>query len=147
MKHWMIPFLLTCLLWSSCKEEEVILQVPQLSLLDISPTVVTAHGDSIVIHLGYADEQGDIGFPDPDEPSLSVRDQRLSEPDWVHIPPVTPDLMELSIAGELEVVLPPLFLLGNGDEESTTFTLQLRDRAGHLSEPLVTPEIIILDTL
>lgn len=143
---WMLVLTATLVL-TSCKEEVVAPVAPVLTLVSIGPTTVTAHGDSVVIGLAYSDAQGDIGEVDPDEPSLSVRDQRLTTADWVHIPPVTPDMMELSVSGELNVVLPPLFLLGNGDQESTTFTLQLFDRAGNKSEPLVTPVITILDTL
>jgi len=138
---------LALLAWTGCKEEALAPVAPVLTLVSISPTTVTAHTDSVRIALIYSDAQGDIGELDPDEPSLSVRDQRLTTADWVHIPPVTPDMMELSVSGALDVVLPPLFLLGNGDQESTTFTLQLFDRAGNKSEPLVTPVITILDTL
>lgn len=135
------------LLLTSCKEEVVAPVAPVLTLVGIAPTTVMAHTDSVVISVAFSDAQGDIGEVDPDDPSLSVRDQRLTTADWVHIPPVTPDMMELSVSGALDVVLPPLFLLGNGDQESTTFTLQLFDRAGNKSEPLVTPVITILDTL
>lgn len=135
------------LLLTSCKEEVIAPVAPVLTLVGIGPTTVMAHTDSVVISVAFSDAQGDIGEVDPDDPSLSVRDQRLTTADWVHIPPVTPDMMELSVSGALDVVLPPLFLLGNGDQESTTFTLQLFDRAGNKSEPLVTPVITILDTL
>lgn len=120
---------------------------PGLVLMGIEPTTAVAHTDSVRIRLQYEDAQGDIGEMDPDSPSLSVRDARLPVPDWVHIPPVTPDLMELHVTGELTVVLPPPFLLGNGSFETTTFTLQLMDRAGNVSDPIVTPEILIVDTL
>lgn len=130
-----------------CKEEVPAPVAPSLVLTDVHPTTAYAHADSIYITLNYSDLQGDVGEPDPDVPSLSVRDQRLEMADWIHIPPVTPDLMELSVSGQLDVVLPPLFLLGNGSSEQTAFSLQLFDRAGNASEVLVTPEIQILDTL
>lgn len=136
-----------CVCTMGCRENDVAPEAPVLTLIDVSPTTVTAHQDSVRIRLQYSDAQGDIGFVDPDVPSLSVRDQRLQEADWVHIPPVTPDLMALSVSGELDLVLSPLFLLGNGSQENTTLTLQLFDREGHASEALITPVITILDTL
>jgi len=78
---------------------------------------------------------------------LRVKDARLSDYDWYHVPPLTPDLQELQIEGTLSVELNPLFLLGNGDEESTEFSIQLKDRADNWSNQIVTPTVIIRDSL
>lgn len=133
--------------WLGCKPEPAAPVAPEISIVEVTPTVVGAFEHPITITLHYADAQGDIGEPDPDNPSLRVRDTRLAADDWYHIPPLTPDLMELDIEGEFEVEIPPLFLLGNGDQESTTFRVQLFDRAGNASNEVITDNILILDTL
>lgn len=130
-----------------CKPEPAVPVNPEISILEVTPTVVGAFEHPITITLHYADAQGDIGEPDPDNPSLRVRDIRLAADDWYHIPPLTPDLMELDISGEFSVEIPPLFLLGNGDQETTSFRLQLYDRAGNASNEVITDNILILDTL
>ncbi|MEY3397714.1 MAG: hypothetical protein RL220_308, partial [Bacteroidota bacterium] len=63
-----------------------------------------------------------------------------------HIPPMTPGMQELHITGTYTINLNPLFILGNSDEESTYFTLQITDRKGNLSNQVVTPSITITDT-
>ena len=144
-RHFSLSVLL--FVWMGCKPEPAAPVNPEISILDVAPTVVGAFEHPITITLHYADAQGDIGEPDPDNPSLRVRDIRLAEDDWYHIRPLTPDLMELDISGEFSVEIPPLFLLGNGDQETTSFRLQLYDRAGNASNEVITDNILILDTL
>ena len=81
------------------------------------------------------------------ELALEVQDDRLDAPDTYHIPPLTPDGMELDIDGTFVVNLPPLFLLGNGGDEPTRLTFRITDRAGHVSNAVVSPVILITDTL
>ena len=142
-------FGLTLLVWTSsgCKPDEAVLEAPQISIASIDPLLVVEFEHPIEVILHYSDEQGDLGEADPDNPSLRVRDSRLEGDDWYHIPPLTPNNMELSIAGDFMVQIPPLFLLGNGSQESTTLSFQLFDRAGHGSNVVASETILILDTL
>ena len=138
---------LALLAWTGCKEEALAPVAPVLTLVSISPTTVTAHTDSVRIALIYSDAQGDIGESDPDSASLRVRDSRLNADDWYHVPPLTPNQIELDIEGEFHVQIPPLFLLGNGEQETTTLSFQLFDRAGNPSNEVTSETILILDTL
>jgi hypothetical protein len=45
------------------------------------------------------------------------------------------------------VHLPPLFLLGNGGDEMTRLTFRITDRAGHASNVVQSPLLLITDTL
>ena len=58
--------------------------------------------------------------------------------------PRAPEDAQVAIQGELEVELNALFLLGNGSEETTTYTLRIRDRAGNWSNTIITPTITIV---
>jgi hypothetical protein len=146
----------TALLWTAvlviallmgCKPDEPAPEAPAIEILDVSPVIVGAFEHPIEVILFYQDAQGDLGHADPDSATLRVRDSRLNQDDWYHVPPLTPNQMELSIEGEFLVQIPPLFLLGNGDQETTTFSFQLYDRAGNASNIVTSETILILDTL
>lgn len=139
---------ISCMLFLfACKKEEVVNEVPEITFNSISATTVLNFENSIQITIDYTDENGDIGYQDPDVYSLRVKDSRLEEHDWYHIPPLTPDLQELNISGSFTVELNSLFLLGNSSQETTTFTLQLKDRSGNWSNQISSPSVMIVDSL
>jgi hypothetical protein len=130
----------------SCKKEKTADPLaPVIAFKSISQTEVDEFTNSITITFTFEDFQGDIGFTDNDQLSLKVKDSRLDAEDWFHVPPMTPDLQELHIKGEYSVDLNPLFLLGNGAHETTSFTIQLVDRKGNWSNQIVTPDVLIND--
>lgn len=131
------------MLFASCKKEDEKPVEPVIAFKSISATEVTQFNNEIQITFTYEDMQGDLGQTDPDAYSLRVKDDRLEGFDWYHIPPMTPDMQELHIKGQYVVTLTPLFLLGSGGNETTRFTLQLRDRAGNWSNQIITPVVTI----
>ncbi len=138
-------FLLAGTILFGCKKDKDDPKAPVITYSSISKTQVTEFIDSLSIIFTYEDYQGDLGETDPDNYSLRIKDDRLSGYDWYHIPPMAPGSDELHIKGSYVVEIPPLFLLGNGTEESTRFTIQIRDRAGNWSNSIVTPEVLITD--
>lgn len=131
----------------SCKDREENPVAPVIEYKSISATEVEQFANTVSITFAYEDFQGDLGEQDPDDYSLSIKDSRLANADWFHVPPMTPEMQELHIKGEYSVELPPLFLLGNGAQESASFSLQLTDRAGNRSNTIVTPVVLIVDSL
>lgn len=127
----------------SCKKKEDFPLGPVIAFQSISASEVVQFDNQVVIKLSFKDHNGDIGEPNPDIYSLKVKDARLSAPDWYHVPPMTPELEELQIEGSLSVQLGALFLLGSGDQEVTSFVIQLQDRAGNWSNEAVTPEVVV----
>ncbi|MEL6671475.1 MAG: hypothetical protein AAFR61_04760 [Bacteroidota bacterium] len=116
---------------------------PVLELMSFDPLEMHSFDNNPRLVLKYTDYGGDVGDADPDIKSLSIKDSRLAEPDWFHIPPITPSGEEVPITGTFEVHLPALYVLGNGTYEACFFTLQLKDRAGNTSEEIITPTINI----
>lgn len=116
---------------------------PAIKLLNVSTTDVLEFHDTLQILLEYEDGDGDLGNVDPDIPGLVVKDARLLVPDSFHLQPLAPPSAQVSIRGELLVRLPQLFLLGNGQTETTRFRVKLLDRAGHESNEIETPPITI----
>ncbi len=127
---------------SACKKEEMP-TVPEITLVSAAPTQVVQFGERVKVRFSYKDADGDLGHPDPDMNTLEVKEARLNTADFYHIPPIAPEGTTVSVQGELEVELNALFLLGNGTEETTTYTLRIRDQAGNWSNSITTPPITI----
>jgi hypothetical protein len=145
LKTLLLGLLLTAV-WS-CNKEEELNPVPSIEFVSISTTNVESFNNQIVVNIAYKDEDGDLGQQDPDEYSLRIKDARLNDFDWYHIPPLTPNNEALNIEGEFSIELNALFLLGNGSQESTTLSFQLIDRAGNWSNTIQSPQILIVDSL
>jgi hypothetical protein len=134
-----------------CKET-VVPEAPELELVSVSPTTMVAHAEPVEVVLHYRDAQGDLGTEDADDYTLWMRDARLDADDGFHVPPMTPadpngGFLELSIEGNLVVQVPPLFILGGGEVETTQLTFTLEDRAGNRSESVVTGTLTVQDTV
>lgn len=131
----------------SCKKEEEKPAAPIIEFKSISGTEVEQFNNNLIMTISYEDYQGDLGNADPDVLTLRVKDARLSDFDWYHVPPMTPDNQELHIKGNYAIELDPLFLMGNGTQEQTTFSIEIRDRAGNWSNAVKTPNVLIVDSL
>jgi len=129
----------------SCKKKKETPPNPVIEFINSSSTEVVSFDNTITLTISYEDQQGDIGEPDPDKNTIMVKDSRLDEADWYHIPPITPDGMELKTKGQFTIELPTLFLLGNGSQESTTFSIQIQDRLGNKSNTVVSSSISIIE--
>ena len=148
MKHLTKYFLILGLFFcfQSCKKEEPS-PFPEIEFVSISETEVVEFENQLEVIISYSDFNGDLGTIDADDLTLRVKDSRLGDFDWYHVPPLTPNSEELEIEGVFSVQLNPLFLLGNGVEESTNFTFQLKDRAENWSNQITTPTVIIRESL
>jgi hypothetical protein len=138
-----IGLIVVLALTGGCKNEDALDVVPVIEFVAISATEVTNFSNAVSITVRYTDADGDLGSPDPDERTVRVKDARLPGYDEYHLPPLTPDLMPLDISGTFSLQLNPLFILGNGVEETTTFSIQLRDRSGNWSNTITTPQVRI----
>jgi len=132
---------------AGCKKEEEEPKPPIIELVEITPLSLVQYEESVYITLKYNDLDGDIGYEDPDEYSLKIKDNRLAHPDWYHVPPLSPIGSNVAIEGNLTVKINTLFLLGNGAQEQTSFGIQLKDRTGNWSEEITTPQVLIRDSL
>ena len=142
----LLLLLFTALVLNQCKKEEPS-PFPEIEFVSISATEVAQFNNQVEVIIKYQDVNGDLGTIDPDDLSLKAKDARLEEFDFYHVPPLTPDLEDLEIEGTFNIQLNPLFLLGNGDMETTDFTIQIRDREGNWSNQITTPLVIIRDSL
>jgi hypothetical protein len=117
---------------------------PKIKLNSMNNTEYTQFKDSILIVISYEDGDGDLGFEDADKHSLFVKDSRLQKSDSYYVPPLAPPESNIPIKGELNIVLPPPFILSNAPSENVYFEIQLQDRAGNMSNLVVSPTVKIV---
>lgn len=117
---------------------------PRISFVGVSFDTMVEFQDSFIISIAYEDGDGDLGNADPDINTIFIQDSRLSQPDEYYLAPLAPDGAEIPIQGQLNIQLSPTFLLGNGDFETTVFSLYVVDRAGRQSNTVQTNPILIL---
>jgi hypothetical protein len=137
-----------CILFSlllSCEKEDLSYsEEPEIQLSDISHDTLVQYGEVLVISIHYQDGDGDLGFEDPDQYALFIRDLRLEDFDPFYVGPLSPVGSSVPIEGELKVEFPSLFLFGNGPQETTRFECKIVDRAGNESNLITTPSVVIL---
>ena len=118
--------------------------IPEIQLLEVSHDTIRQYEDALVIKIFYKDGNGDIGFEDPQEYALFVRDIRLENFDGFYVGPLAPPDANVPIQGELTIEFPSLFLFGNGSVEQTRFEIRMIDRAGNESNLLETDLVSII---
>ena len=152
-----IVFILSLIVLAACTRKSVtelepnepnegISEIPAIVLESISSNQVTAYTDSIAFVLNYTDGDGDLGETDADINSIQLVDTR-NEANLIfeyYLSPRAPIDSEISITGTLEVVLQNTIILeDDNEEETTTFKLKLKDRAGNWSNEVETEVITI----
>jgi hypothetical protein len=116
---------------------------PAIRIESVTPLELTEFTDRVTVELAYEDGDGDMGSLNPDELMLEVKDDRLEQPDFYFVPPLSPPGSAVPIRGTLIFRLNGTFLFGNGAYEETRFTIRLRDRSGFWSNTVVTPYVRI----
>jgi len=139
-------FILGLLFLTGCKKEDDITypEVPEILLLGVSHDTIRQYEDVLLIRIMYKDGDGDIGFENPEEYALFVRDIRLQAFDGFYVGPLAPPDADVPIQGELSIEFPSLFLFGNGGIEQTRFEIKMVDRAGHESNLIETGIVSII---
>lgn len=125
----------------SCNEQES--NIPEISNLTVEPMVVAEFTDTVVISFDYADFNGDLGHPDPNVTSLSVKDSRLQDADLYHVIPLSPEGSNVPIRGRIAVQLNNLFILGNDTLEELQFEVTMQDQKGNWSNVLESDTISV----
>ena len=138
---------LSLVLLNSCSKDEedkvALSPYPSISFVSLSQDTVVNFKNSLALVISYKDNNGDIGYEDPDVNALWVKDSRLDSADWYYVQPVAPVGKNIVVQGKLEIVLNSMFILGNGQSEIVSLSVMLKDRAGHCSNIIYTPNITI----
>ena len=126
----------------SCKKDKEIKSIPIIQFVSISPNQIEQFKENVIITVSYEDVEGDLGHVNADSLTVYVKDSRLSNPDYFHIPPLTPNT-NLNIKGNLEIEITGPFLLGNGTTETVNYKIKIKDREGNWSNEIKTDNITI----
>lgn len=116
---------------------------PEINLLGLSHDTIKEFDDVLTIKIHYQDGDGDLGFEEPDDYAVYIRDARLNNYDGFYLGPVAPPGAEIAVQGNLKLEFPSLFVFGNRTEERTRFYIYMIDRKGNKSNELVSPDVII----
>lgn len=133
---------------SSCQSDDMnfIYPIePEILSVEVSPLQVQEFSDSLRFAISYRDGDGDIGWPEGDSLPLYIKDIRLPDADRFFVSPQAPLGSQISIQGQLNVLLPNTFRLGTGPQETTRFEVWLTDRAGHKSNVVITEDVVIYE--
>jgi hypothetical protein len=119
--------------------------VPAITLKSVVPTTVHQLTDSIVFTIHYVDGDGDLGYANADSNSVVVTDNRFPLNFYYHLQPLAPLNTTEAISGDLPIVMPNTILQNPNDQQETaTFSIKIKDRAGHWSNTVTTGNITIL---
>jgi len=137
--------LMMMVLCTSCTDESVqISDTPEIEFISISPQEVIAYQEKVIIRIKYTDGNGDLGENDPDVKNLSVTDSRNSVSFGFRIPELAPQGSNIAITGELPIEMDGVPIITEGaDSETVSFSIQLSDRAGNLSNVVESDPITV----
>lgn len=141
---WLLLFSLLILVACTKDEQLPFSDKPEIELVGVSHDTIREYEDVLIITISYQDGNGDLGFEDPDEYALFVRDLRLEKFDGFYIGPLSPPGSNVPITGKLNIEFPSLFLFGNRTSETTRFEVKMVDRAGLESNVLLTEPVVIV---
>jgi hypothetical protein len=147
MKKYVFYLLISFILFSQCKKEELVEtkdSKPMIEFLNINSDTFLEFKDSVVITIGYSDGNGDLGYENADLTSVFIKDNRLENYDEYYLKPLSPPNSKIPISGKLQLLLPPLFILGPGIQETTRFEIYIKDKSGNRSNTVFTPNVTIV---
>ena len=131
---------LVFIVFISCKKEKDSFII---SLQETTPLNIVEFQQNIFVTLNYQHPDGYVGFSNPDQLSLEIKDSRLDSSDYYHLIPVNPPNHVLSVQGEILVEIDAPFIFGNGNEETVIFKIRIQDTNMQWSNYIETPAIII----
>ena len=145
-KNWWIIGL--CLLViTSCKkddDEPQFGETPSIEFVSMEPGTVKELSDKFSITIKYMDGDADLGTADPDTTNLYVVDSRNQLTYKYRIKDLSPLNGTPNIQGTLKIEMPPTGVFDeNAQQETTTYSIYLYDRAGHQSNTIQTSVLTI----
>lgn len=145
MRKIVFLFLIT-LVVSSCKKDkfEEISDTPAIEFLSITPSTATEYQDNIIITISYKDGDGDLGENTPDKKNLFVTDSRNGVIYEYRIPQLGPTGETVAIQGHLPVEIKNTAITNGSTSQSVTYTVYIKDRAGHVSNTIATTAITVV---
>lgn len=135
-----------CILFACKEDEPLISNIPEISFVSVTPTTVKEYQDSIVFTISYEDGDGDLGENNPDIVNLFLTDNRINITYPYRISQLTPDGSTIAIQGNLSIILMNTGIIDSAlSQEAATYSIYLKDRAGHNSNTITSSVITIVE--
>ncbi|MEM7367939.1 MAG: hypothetical protein AAF587_05015 [Bacteroidota bacterium] len=130
---------------SACKDPiaQIIPPIPEIELLNTTPTNVIEYQDEIVFTIEYTDGDGDLGTNDDTRRNVFIKDSRIDNIHEFRLQQLAPDGAEVPITGTFELTLPYTILTAGTTQETVSFEIHVVDEAGNESNVVTSPEIQI----
>lgn len=133
------------LLMASCLNPPQYPVVPAITFDSISKVNVKGQpvNDSITFVISFTDGDGDLGAASSDTtPNLFFKDSRTGFINTFQFPYVTPEGNVKDISGTISYVFSPFNCRPGKLLDTFFYTIFINDRAGNMSNEVVTPQII-----
>ncbi len=129
-------------LFFSCKKESVVFNsTPTIEFVSISPTIANQYTDSVSVTIKYTDGDGDLGENNASVKNCFIRDNRIGIVYEFRIKQLAPD--NSPITGTLNLELGGQGITDNSSQQYVSYTIYVKDRAGHISNSIATTSILI----
>ena len=133
------------LLGVSCKKDDSAWgPIPELEFVSISPSSLVQYSSPLTITIKYKDGDGDLGENNPDVVNTFITDSRNNLTYNFRTRQLAPDNANIAIMGNLNIEIPSVSLLGDGNSETVTYSIYMTDRAGNKSNTITTSGVTIL---
>ncbi len=128
----------------SCKKEVVTVSPqPYIEFVDIFPREVRQNVDEVLITIKYRDGDGDLGDNNPEVKNVYVKDLRNDLFYTFRLKQLASDDAGIAITGKININMGNTIMVSNADQEYANFGLFVFDRAGNISNIVVTDSIIV----
>ena len=139
---------LTLLVVTACKKDDAtepeFTETPHIEFVSIDPGTVKELSDKFSITIKYMDGDADLGTADPDTTNLYVIDARNQLTYKFRVRDLSPLKDAPNIQGTLKIEMPPTGVFDeNAQQETTTYSIYLFDKAGHQSNTIQTSVLTI----
>jgi hypothetical protein len=136
-----LSFLLV--LFSSCKKDNPLESTtPAINIESVSSTNIK-EGDQLTFRISYSDGDGDLGENNPDATNLFLTDNRVNVTYKYRIKQLSPNGSTIIIKGFLNIDLNSTAITDASTSQSVTYSIYVKDRAGHQSNPVTSGAITI----
>jgi hypothetical protein len=131
-------------LFVSCSKKEEISNIPEIEFISVTPATVTQFQDSLNFRISYKDGDGDLGENNDTVKNVFLTDSRNNVTYKYRLQELAPLASSISIQGYVNIKLNSVGLLDeNADQETATYSIYIKDRAGNSSNTVTSSVVTI----
>lgn len=135
--------ILLIILIASCKKDSGVSTTPAITFVSVSSNSIQSLTDSLIFTIHYKDGDGDLGENNTDVKNLFLIDNRIPITYQYRIQQLAPTGSTISIEGNLNVVLKGIAITDSSSSQNATFSIYVKDRAGHQSNTVTSGAVTI----